>query len=343
MAGKAKTPGAIPRFRSRKNANGSLRYYYDHGPANGRRILEPLGTDRVAALQRWAELEGTRAPLSGERTVHTFTMLEQAYRVRELPQKSAATQRMYDLFLSRLGAVIGERELDTLTPADVATIWRATAEKRGVVTANRTKAVLSLVLNCARLWGMMTIANPCVGVRGKKETGRQGVLVDDELYAAVYAVADQPLRNAMDLADLCAQRPSDVLRVQRSNIVRGNLIFRTQKTGAFVTVQITGELAALIDRLLAWRGSKVDVSPYLLRDEEGYPLTKGQLRARFDKARERAGIDKAKFQFRDLRARGVTHKTIDEGLEAGQRLAGHSGPGMTARYVRGTRPVKPSR
>ncbi|MCA8051991.1 hypothetical protein LGM95_36055, partial [Burkholderia arboris] len=70
---------------------------------------------------------------------------------------------------------------------------------------------------------------------------------------------------------------------------------------------------------------------------------KGKLRSRFDKARELAGIDKAKFQFRDLRARGVTHKTIDEGLEAGQRLAGHSGPGMTARYVRGTRPVKPSR
>ncbi|CAG9259181.1 hypothetical protein BDI4_60100 [Burkholderia diffusa] len=169
------------------------------------------------------------------------------------------------------------------------------------------------------------------------------ILIDDELYAAVYTVADQPLRNAMDLADLCAQRPSDVLRVQRSNIVRGNLIFRTQKTGAFVTVQITGDLAALIERLLAWRGSKVDVSPYLLRDEEGYPLTKGKLRSRFDKARERAGIDKAKFQFRDLRARGVTHKTIDEGLEAGQRLAGHSGPGMTARYVRGARPVKPSR
>ncbi|WP_269509352.1 hypothetical protein [Burkholderia sp. IMCC1007] len=98
-------------------------------------------------------------------------------------------------------------------------------------------------------------------------------------------------------------------------------------------MQITGDLAALIERLLAWRGSKVDVSPYLLRDEEGYPLTKGMLRSRFDKARELAGIDKAKFQFRDLRARGVTHKTIDEGLEAGQRLAGHSGPSMTARYV----------
>ncbi|KVQ18620.1 tyrosine-type recombinase/integrase [Burkholderia cepacia] len=342
MGRKAQTAGAIPRFRSRKNADGTLRYYYDHGEVDGRRFLEPLGTDRVVALQRWAELEGRRAP-SSEATRHTFAMLEQAYRQRELSQKSAATQRMYDLFLSRLAAVIGDRELDTLTPSDVAAIWRATAEKRGIVTANRTKAVLSLVLNCGRLWDMMTIANPCAGVRGKKETGRQDILIDDELYASVYAVADQPLRNAMDLADLCAQRPSDVLGVLRSNIVKGNLIFRTRKTGAFVTIQIMGDLAALIERLLGWRGSKVDVSPYLLRDEEGYPLTKGKLRSRFDKARELAGIDKAKFQFRDLRARGVTHKTIDEGLEAGQRLAGHSGPGMTARYVRGARPVKPSR
>jgi integrase len=342
MGRRPQIAGAIPRFRTRKNADGTLRYYYDHGEVEGRRVLEPLGTNRVVALQRWAELEGKRLPTS-EIERHTFLMLEREYRRRELPQKSPATRRMYDLFLTRLSTVIGDRALDALTPADVAAIWQATAEKRGVVTANRTKAVLSLVLNCGRLWNMMTIANPCAGVRGKKENGRQHVLIDDQLYAAVYAVADEPLRNAMDLADLCAQRPADILGVKRSNIVKGNLMFRTRKTGAFVTVQITGELAVLMERLLAFRGSKVDVSPYLVRDEEGYPLTKGQLRSRFDKAREKAGIEKAKFQFRDLRARGVTHKTIDEGLEAGQRLAGHSGPGMTARYVRGARPVKPSR
>ncbi|MBR8237545.1 MULTISPECIES: hypothetical protein [unclassified Burkholderia] len=68
---------------------------------------------------------------------------------------------MYDLFLSRLAAVIGDRELDTITPTDVAEIWRATSEKCGIVTANRTKSVLSLVLNCGRLWNMITIANPC--------------------------------------------------------------------------------------------------------------------------------------------------------------------------------------
>ncbi|WP_249191054.1 hypothetical protein [Burkholderia cenocepacia] len=66
MAGKAQTPGAIPRFRSRKNADGSLRYYYDHGEVDGRRILEPLGTNRIVALQRWAELEGARAVVGND-------------------------------------------------------------------------------------------------------------------------------------------------------------------------------------------------------------------------------------------------------------------------------------
>ncbi|CAN7189051.1 tyrosine-type recombinase/integrase [Trinickia sp. LjRoot230] len=342
MGRRAQTAGAVPRFRSRKNADGTLRYYYDHGVFEGRRVLEPLGTDRVVALQRWAELEGKRLPAS-DVARHTFATLDREYRRRELPQKAPATRRLYDLILTRLTSVIGDRELDKLTPADVSNIWQATAEKRGVVTANRTKAVLSLAMNCARLWGMMAIANPCSGVRGKKERGRKDVLIDDELYAQVYAVADEPLRNAMELADLTAQRPSDVLGVKRTNIVKQNLVFRTGKTGAYVVIEITGELKALIDRLLMWRGAKVDVSPYLLRDEEGYPLTKGQLRSRFDKAREKAGIQKAQFQFRDLRARGVTHKVIDEGLEAGQRLAGHSGPGMTAHYARGSRPVKPSR
>jgi hypothetical protein len=76
-----------------------------------------------------------------------------------------------------------------------------------------------------------------------------------------------------------------------------------------------------------------------LRDEAGYPLSRGQLRSRFYKARELAKIPKEEFQFRDLRARSVTRKVIADGLEEGQRLAGHSGPGMTAHYSRGSRPV----
>jgi hypothetical protein len=189
MGRKSSNPGAILRFRIRRNADGTLRYYYDHGIVDGRRVLEPLGIDRVRALQKWAELEGARIP-AHEAKRHTYALLAREYRRRELPLKAAATQRLYDIILTRLEGVLRERELDSLTAADVSDIWQATAEKRGIVTANRTKAVLSLTLNCARLRRMMTQANPCVGVRGKKERGRKDVLVSDDYYSRVYAVAD---------------------------------------------------------------------------------------------------------------------------------------------------------
>lgn len=342
MGRKPSKPGAIPRLRTRRNADGSLRYYYEHDAVNGKRAIEALGSDRVKALQRWAELEGKRAP-SGERSMYTFRDLATAYRKRELTSKAPATQRLYDTILTRLTNVLGDKPLDEISPADIADIWQSTSEKRGTVTANRTKAVLSAILNCGRVLGMMTIANPCAGVRGKKEPGRKRVLISDAQYQAVYDVADQPLRNAMDLADLTSQRPGDVLALSEANITGDLLYVQQAKTGAVVVIEIVGELKALIERLRAWRGTEIVMSPYLVRDEAGKHFSRGQLRSRFDKAREKAGIAKDEFQFRDLRARGVTRKVISEGLEEGQRLAGHSGPGMTAHYTRGTRPVKPSR
>ncbi|GAB3630134.1 integrase [Pandoraea terrae] len=342
MGRKPSASGAIPRLRTRKNDDGTLRYYYDHGIVAGRRSLEPLGSDRQTALLRWAELEGKRLPTAVDARPHFGTLVTE-YRRRELPSKAPATRRLYDIILGRLQGVIGDRALDDIRPAQVAEIWQSSAEKRGMVTANRTKAVLSAVLNQARQWGLMAQANPCVGVRGKKESGRKAVLVSDEQYFAVLKHADGPLRNAMALADLTGQRPSDVLSFKRTNIVDGRLVFRQGKTGAPVVIEIIGELKKLVDELLAWRGTDVDVSPYLVRDEKGHPLSKGQLRSRFDNAREKAKINKAEFQFRDLRARSVTRKAIAEGLEEAQRLADHTTPTMTAHYSRGARPVKPSR
>src|SRR5260364_119296 len=46
----------------------------------------------------------------------------------------------------------------------------------------------------------------------------------------------------------------------------------------------------------------------LVCDEEGAPLSQTTLRSRFDRAREKAGISKQMFQFRDLRAKAATEK-----------------------------------
>ncbi len=56
------------------------------------------------------------------------------------------------------------------------------------------------------------------------------------------------------------------------------------------------------------------------------------LRDRFDEAREAAGIPKAEFQFRDLRATAATAVDDSYGIREAQALLGHTTEGMTAHY-----------
>ncbi|MCC7006766.1 MAG: tyrosine-type recombinase/integrase [Ottowia sp.] len=72
----------------------------------------------------------------------------------------------------------------------------------------------------------------------------------------------------------------------------------------------------------------------LIVNEKGEQLTSGALRSRFDKAREIAGIDKASFQFRDLRAKAGTDTEDKKGMEAAKNQLGHANESMTRQYVR---------
>ena len=75
-------------------------------------------------------------------------------------------------------------------------------DKRGQqakARANREKALLSHLFNKAREWGYTDATNPCQGVKGFKESGRDRYVNDDE-FQAVWDKADQTTRDAMDLA-----------------------------------------------------------------------------------------------------------------------------------------------
>ncbi|MDR0457845.1 MAG: hypothetical protein LBH10_02265 [Burkholderiaceae bacterium] len=50
--------------------------------------------------------------------------------------------------------------------------------------------------------------------------------------------------------------------------------------------------------------------------------------------RERAGVDKALFQFRDLRAKAATEADDASGTRTAQALLGHTTETMTAHYIR---------
>lgn len=215
----------------------------------------------------------------------------------------------------------------------LAALQRAIPAHVGHVRANRELALFSHIWNKGREWGYTEKANPCAGIKKHKERGRE-VYVDDATYRAVWEQADQPLQDAMDLAYLTGQRPADVLRLSERDIKEGALWLAQGKTGTRLRIEITGQLATVLARISA-RKACYPVRPLtLVCDEKGAALSAFTLRARFDRAREKAGVAKSAFQFRDLRAKAATEKEQSAGMEAAKRQLGHTSETMTKRYVR---------
>ncbi|MDR2990891.1 MAG: tyrosine-type recombinase/integrase [Burkholderiaceae bacterium] len=193
------------------------------------------------------------------------------------------------------------------------------------VRANREKALFSHIFNKAREWGYTAVQNPCQGVKGFKEKGRDRYVTNEE-FERVKTHAHYTVADAMDVALLTGQRPADVLKIKRSDIRDGALWIVQNKTGARLGIEITGELAIVIERIN--RRPRRIIGSYLIQDDNGRPLGTFSLRSRFDKARKLAGVN---FQFRDIRAKTAT----DTGdLAHSQKLLAHKNRDMTEHYVR---------
>jgi len=125
---------------------------------------------------------------------------------------------------------------------------------------------------------------------------------------------------------LTGQRPADMLKIQRCNLHGGALWIVQNKTGTKRAIELTGELAALIERINARLRERL--SAWLIQDDSGKSLGTFAMRSRFDKARTLAGVD---FQLQDIRAKAAT----DTGdLAHSQELLGHRSREMTEHYVR---------
>lgn len=306
------------RARHRKNV---IYYFLDTGGKDRKEIA--LGKDYVVAVQRWAELTAKKVPASG--TI-TFRYVAECYVRDILPGKRLTTQKDNLRELGWLYKFFDDPPvpLDDIEPSDVQAYlkWR-TAKIRG----NREKALLSHIWNYARGAGLTNKMNPCAGIKGNKETGRD-IYIDDAIYRLVWAAAEEPLKDALDLAYLTGQRPGDVFKMLHSDIKDGAIWVKQGKTGAKVRVSVVGDLKKVLNRIT---GRKV----------VGLKLLNFSFRGAFDRARAaaaEANPEQAKdiweFQFRDLRAKAGTDKEEVEGIIAAQSQLGHSSPSMTAHYVR---------
>lgn len=284
------------------------------------RIWTKLSSDRAEALRLWAQREGVKE----DDSTRLFSVIAKRYVREVLPTKAASTRRDNEKELANLLRVFGHVPIDFIAPMHV----REYLDVRGQtakVRANREKALLSHVFNKAREWGYTTAPNPCRGVKGFRETGRDRYVTDDE-FNRVKAHAHFTVADAMDLALLTGQRPADVLKIKRADIRDDALWIVQNKTGARLGIEITGELAVVIDRINT--RPKRAIGAFLIQDENGQPLSLFALRSRFDKARDAAKVN---FQFRDIRAKAAT----DTGdLAHSQRLLAHKNRQMTEHYVR---------
>lgn len=345
----------LPRGMRARERGQKVHYYLDTGGKPRKEI--PLGSDYIQAVQKWAELTaGQRPPNS----VYTFLDVAREYKIKVFPTKAERTRADNEKELDWLLKFFGDppAPLDGIEPVHIRQYmdWRVAEARKlatgknkeravsggkalpipaniGQVRANREKALFSHMWNFAREQGYTSTPNPCSGIRGFKETGRD-VVIGDDMLKRIELHATPPLQFAIRLANLTGQRPADVLRMSESHIIDNVLHVRQGKTAAKLRIEITGALSALLDEIRAYKTQFKVRALSLLVNESGQPLTKHMLRDRFDAAREAAHIPKAEFQFRDLRATAATAVDETGGTKQAQALLGHTTEGMTAHYIR---------
>lgn len=337
------------RMKARVRPSGTYFYYFD-----GQHEIA-LGREYVAAVRKWAELEGGNAGKKAA-IVITFKYVAEKYMLKVLPTKAPRTQKdnlseldkLYEFFN------VPPAPLDSIEPHMIAQYrdWRK------VTRSTQELALFSHIWNWSREQGYTAKPNPTIGVKRNRAKGRGDIDISEEMFDAVYTKADQPTKDAMDLAFLAGQRPGDSLRFKEQDIKDGVLWVRQGKTGTPVRVEVIGDLKKVIDRIMA-RKKAIDEAPIkkgkraktkvrsfaLVINETGQALTYSALDGRFGKAREAAKIGTHDFQFRDLRSKAATEVEETRGMEQAQGLLGHATSTMTAHYVRNRKGklVKPTR
>ena len=327
--------------RIRKNKRGDeKRYYFYELPRdeNGKRKTIALGSDLAKAKMKWAELEGQEHhPVITENTLQAifakYIVWAENKKESGLSDRTIKDRNTYWRFL---GPVYGQMDIDAIRPAHIIPYYHRRSSK---ASAKKEIKFLSVLCNWAIARGYMTAVNPVTGLtRQMKVDERRKIYVSDEEFALVYKHSKDVLRDALDIAYLTGQRPADVKKLRWDDVKNGHLEITQNKTGEKLRIEITGELANVLDRIKK-RGV---VSMLILADPAGHMLNNdGYFRYHFNKARDAAqqeaeerGIPFQRFQFRDLRAKAATDIRDISGIVNASDLLGHTNTKTTEIYIR---------
>lgn len=333
-----KYPRLRVHVRKGDNARVYTYFFYDMRPEGLPDIA--LGKDRDEAIAKWDELYNKKPRIKGTME-EAFSLWEE----EKLPEyTNAETRRGYAKSLKWLRKVFAGATWDATKLVHLVDYLKA---RKGKTQANREMALLSVIWNQARIWGLTQLPWPAAGMeRSKwknKERAREFEVTDD-LFEAVYAEAGQMLRDCMDLSTATGMRLTDcrTILLPADNILR----LKAGKTGKKADFDLA--LSQVLPDLLARRRA-MDVSHLmLLSTEDGYPVFPKDLRREYDRARKKAA-KKAKdagqeafaleietMVLRDMRKRAAD--LAEDDAEASGLLQ-HSSVALTKRHYR-TRATK---
>lgn len=325
--------GKYPGLRSKtyKGAGGQVWTYYVYDMRGTGKPDVRLGTDYTQALQMWHKLHNDM-PLTVGRVQEAI----ERWRDKVLPTYEVVeTHKSYTRQLANIEAAFGKMAWHEITlPVLRQYLDLRTAKIQG----NRELSVLSIVWGKARLWGLTGLPWPAAGVKDWKNTeSAREFEVTDALFDAVYKVADQVLKDCMDIASSTGMRLTDARTVRMP--VDGKLRFKSTKTGksAYFEINQSPVLTALLERRV-----QVDCV-MLLCTPTGRPVSARMLRDKYDDARDRAAratpalaSEIRAMYLRDMRKRAAD---LAGDLDSASKLLQHSSTKLTSDHYR-TKPTK---
>lgn len=298
-----------------------------------------FGTDYPEAVKGYAAWRAA----GGKRS--TFAWLLDSFTGIACPAKVKAgtlaprTVKDYSADAELLKLFLGHYALNQLTPAVIVAV-------RDEIAIDQPRHVRN-VLACgsaACAWAVETgkmLANPFREVKRPRKRRRERLVTHDE-YLTVYERAGLSERLAMTLAVRTLANPQDVLELGPRNVVRVNaerrvLRFQRGKTKMWVEVEITGELATLVDQ---HKAAKVVRETFVHR-EDGEKYTQSGFASMFRRhcvgTKQRPANPKVEdFGLRDLRAKGATdmYRANPNNIRQIQILLGHASVRTTEIYIK---------
>ncbi|UEC23792.1 tyrosine-type recombinase/integrase [Pasteurella canis] len=323
--------------RSRKRVSGKVVDYYYYVLADGKE--KSLGLDKNLAILEAAKLNCNRA-ISIE-TV-SFIQMAQKYLAEIVPNKAQQTQYADKSAIKYLSLFFGDPpvELNKIQPKHIKMYldWRKSVPAK----ANKEIGTFNHIWNIAREFGYTSLSSPTLGIKKFKMSARD-VYVEDHIYKIFYDLANQDMKDLMDIAYLTGQRPVDIVGMTVHQIHDGILHINQKKTKKRLRFKMTGQLATIIERRI-----KNTSQVFLFQNKRKQKLSRQTLTNWFSDLRELAlaqypslESEIKEVQFRDLRAKSATDIFLLQDTETAKIQLGHTDQKTTKRYIRKDKIILP--